>query len=172
MKQKAVFLDRDGVINVDNVFIHKIKDFEFIDGVFNALQKLQQQYMLFIVTNQSGIGRGMYTEDDYQKVNTYMLEQFRNHDIKIQKVYHCPHSPDDGCDCRKPKAKFIEEAVREFDLDPSKSWMIGDKLADIQAGQNAGTNTLLIESRYLQDVNTKKYKNLAEAADFILNQTN
>jgi len=138
-KTKAVFLDRDGVINIDKSYVYKIEDFEFTEGIFEVLKTLQDRgYKLFIVTNQSGIGRGYYSEDDFQKLMEYVLKEFEKRDIHIQKVYHCPHYPKNICDCRKPKPGMLLKAKEEFDIDMQNSWMIGDKKSDVEVGKNAG----------------------------------
>jgi len=145
---KAIFLDRDGIINVDYSYVYKKEDLEFCDGVFETLQHFASLgYALFIVTNQSGIGRGYYTEEDFEKLTSWMLDEFICKNIKITKVYHCPHSPDENCKCRKPKTGMFEQARKEFDIDIKNSWMIGDKPSDIQAGKNAGIpNTIFVNS--------------------------
>ena len=145
---KAIFLDRDGIINMDHSYVYKIDNFEFCEGIFEALQHfLSLDYQLFIVTNQSGIGRGYYTKDDFEKLTSWMLKEFTLEGIKITKVYHCPHSPDEGCECRKPAIAMLERARKEFDVDMKNSWMIGDKESDIQAGFNANIpNTIFVNS--------------------------
>lgn len=150
MNKKAIFLDRDGVINEDFGYVSKIKDFHFIDGVFDALRGfLELGYELFIVTNQSGIGRGYYTLEDFEKLNNYMLEIFKKEGIEIKKVYFCPHSPEDNCDCRKPHPGMILKALDEFQINPKLSVMIGDKASDIEAGENAKiAKTYLISQNF------------------------
>jgi D-glycero-D-manno-heptose 1,7-bisphosphate phosphatase len=145
---KAIFLDRDGIINKDYSYVYKSENFEFCDGIFEALQYLLSlDYLLFIVTNQSGIGRGYYSKDDFEKLTYWMLNEFKKKSVKITKVYHCPHSPKDNCNCRKPKTQLFEQAQKEFDIDMKNSWMIGDKLSDIEAGKKAGiTNTIFVNS--------------------------
>lgn len=145
MTNKAVFLDRDGVINVDHGYVYRKEDFEFVDGIFELCRYFQEQgYLLIVVTNQSGIARGMYTEDQFQELTDWMVRQFQEQGIEIAKVYHCPHHPEFGatetrdCECRKPKSGMIREAITEFDLDPRVSLLIGDKDSDIIAGQHAG----------------------------------
>jgi len=143
---KAIFLDRDGIINKDHSYIYKKEDFEFCDGIFETLGHfISLGYTLFIVTNQSGIGRGYYSEEDFEKLTTWMLEVLMHNNIKISKVYHCPHSPDENCICRKPKIGMFKKAQEEFEIDMKNSWMIGDKPSDIQAGQNANIgNTIFV----------------------------
>ncbi len=147
-KSKALFLDRDGVINIDNGYTYKIEEFKFYNGIFNLLKHAQKLgYKLFIVTNQSGIARGYYSENDFQRLTLWMLNEFEKNGIKIEKVYYCPHLPEDNCECRKPKPKMIEDAIDEFDIDPKSSWLVGDKLSDIKAAKNADVkNTILISS--------------------------
>lgn len=135
---KALFLDRDGVINLDNGYVSKIKDFVFIDGVFEALRGfLELGFTLFVVTNQSGIGRGYYTLEDFLHLNEFMLNELKKEQISVKKVYFCPHAPEVGCLCRKPNTKMIEDARLEFDIDLANSIMIGDKDSDIEAAKNA-----------------------------------
>jgi D-glycero-D-manno-heptose 1,7-bisphosphate phosphatase len=138
-KQKAIFLDRDGVINIDHGYVHKIEEFEFCDGIFETLLRLQNRgYLLIVVTNQSGIARGYYSEEAYRTITTYMVEKFLEKGIKISAVFHCPHSPDEGCKCRKPQAGMFKAAQKQFKLDMKHSWMIGDKESDMLAAKKAG----------------------------------
>lgn len=151
---KAVFLDRDGVINVDKGYVHKIEDFEFYPNVFEALKKLQDNgFKLFIVTNQSGIAVGYYTEEDFLKLTDYMLKEFEKHGIKIEKVYYCPHHENGTvekysikCDCRKPESGMIRQAIKEFGVDTSKSFLIGDKENDILAAHKEGIKAALVKT--------------------------
>ncbi len=148
MTIKTIFLDRDGVINKEINYLHKIEDFEFINGVFEACQYLESlNYKIIITTNQSGISRGYYTEIDFQKVTNWMLGQFNINNIEILDVIHCPHLPSDFCDCRKPKPGMLLTAMTKHNIDMKNSWMIGDKENDIQAANNAGIiNTIIVKS--------------------------
>lgn len=145
---KTIFLDRDGIINVDYSYVYKKENFEFCEGIFETLQYfLSLDYQLFIVTNQSGIGRGYYTKEDFERLTSWMLQKLTCRGIKITKVYHCAHSPEENCKCRKPQIGMFEKAKDEFDIDMKNSWMIGDKLSDIQAGINANIpNTIFVNS--------------------------
>jgi D-glycero-D-manno-heptose 1,7-bisphosphate phosphatase len=160
MSKKIVFLDRDGVINKEVGYLHKIEDFEFINGVFDACVYFQSLgYQLIIVTNQSGIGRGYYNENDFRIVNNWMLEQFKNQGINILDVFFCPHSPESTCDCRKPKPGMFNQANEKYNIDMKKSWMIGDKEADIQAANAADIeNTILVKSGHEIDEESSKAK--------------
>ncbi|HIQ28624.1 MAG TPA: D-glycero-beta-D-manno-heptose 1,7-bisphosphate 7-phosphatase [Sulfurovum sp.] len=144
---KALFLDRDGVINKEKNYLYKIKDFEFIDGVFEACQNFQKLgYLIIIITNQAGIARGKYSENDFNILTQWMSKEFEKKDIIISKVYHCPHHPDFNgeCECRKPKPKMILDAKNDFNIDLTQSILVGDKNSDIEAGITAG-----IENNYL-----------------------
>ena len=144
--QPAVFLDRDGVINQECEYVHRIDDFHFIDGVFDACRKMSKAgFSLIVITNQAGIARGYYTEDDFNQLTKWMLEKFSQHGIEIDDVYYCPHHPIHGvgsyrrvCDCRKPGPEMILRAAREHSLDLSQSILVGDKASDIDAGKAAG----------------------------------
>jgi D-glycero-D-manno-heptose 1,7-bisphosphate phosphatase len=153
MPVKTVFLDRDGVINKEVGYLHKIQDFEFIDGVFEACLYFQSlNYQIIVVTNQSGIGRGYYDEDDFHIINNWMLGQFKNKGIEILDVFFCPHDPESNCDCRKPKPGMLNQANEKHNIDMEKSWMIGDKEADVAAANSAGIkNTILVKSGHTID---------------------
>lgn len=152
---KALFLDRDGVINIEKNYLYKIEDFEFIDGVFDTCRYFQERgYLLIIITNQAGIARGIYSEEDLKKLTEWMIEKFSNVDILISKTYYCPHHPDfmDTCQCRKPNPGMILQAQKDFNLDLSKSILVGDKESDIQAGINSGINqNILVRSGHSVD---------------------
>ena len=139
MKTRAIFLDRDGIINVDHGYVSKIEDFEFNKGIFELLLSLQSQgFLLIVVTNQSGIGRGYYTQEDYMTLTSHMVESLMKEGVKIDAVFHCPHTPEDRCKCRKPQTGMLRAAKKQFDIDMQNSWMIGDKESDVEAGKKAG----------------------------------
>jgi D-glycero-D-manno-heptose 1,7-bisphosphate phosphatase len=151
LKNKALFLDRDGTINVEKHYVYKLQDFEFRDGIFELVQDFcSRGYLVFVITNQAGIARGFYTEDDFNLLNNWMVDQFKQKGIEITKVYFCPHHPDitGDCACRKPNPGMLMTAKSEYNLDLASSILIGDKESDIQAGLNAhvGTNYLIKES--------------------------
>lgn len=136
---KAAFLDRDGVINRDHGYIGRPQDFELIEGVPEALRMLDDRgYALVVVTNQSGIGRGYYGEEDYRLVTARMRELLAEHGITLAAVLHCPHAPDSGCDCRKPKPGMLLAGAAQIGATPSASVLFGDKPSDIAAGREAG----------------------------------
>ena len=153
MAIKTIFLDRDGVINKEINYLHKIDDFEFIDGIFDACLHFQSLgYKIIIITNQSGISRGYYTLSDYQKVTQWMVDQFKYKRINILDIFHCPHGPDSTCDCRKPKPGMFLQAQVKHNIDMEKSWMIGDKEADVIAAKAAGIEkTIFVRSGHKID---------------------
>ena len=157
--KKALFLDRDGVINIEKNYLYKITDFEFIKGVFSSCKYFQDKgYLLIIITNQAGIARGKYTENDFACLNEWMLKQFSNQGVMISKVYYCPHHPEytGVCSCRKPSPGMILQAQKEFNLDLSKSILVGDKEGDIQAGLNSQVehNILVRSGHPINEANT------------------
>lgn len=145
---KTVFLDRDGVINRNppNMgYVQKWIDFSFVPSARSAIQQLTQSgYRIFVVTNQSGIGRGLYSEEDLRDIHSRMTAQIAEAGGKIDAVYYCPHHPDAGCECRKPKPGMLKRAAQEHNIDLSSAYFIGDVLTDIQAGKRAGTTTFLV----------------------------
>ena len=141
VQNKALFIGRDGTINIEKHYVYKKEDFVFMPGIFDLLKHFTDNgYLIFIITNQSGIARGFYSEEDYNRLTSWMLNEFELKGIKITKVYHCPHHPDitGPCNCRKPKPGMILQAIKEFNINPSVSVLIGDKKSDILAGENAG----------------------------------
>jgi len=165
MTIKTIFLDRDGVINIEKDYLHRIEDFEFIDGVFDACQYFQNlKYKIIIVTNQSGISRKLYTESDYQTITLWMRDEFKKNDINILDVFHCPHSPKDNCNCRKPKAGMFFSAIKKYNIEIERSWMIGDSERDIKAANSAGiTNTILVRSGHKIDDSKSNAKFILES---------
>ena len=138
---KALFLDRDGVINLDHGYVGKIEDFQFIDGILECIRHMQSKgFQPIIVTNQSGIGRGYYTQKDFEMLTDFMIKSMRDSGIAIDRshIFFCPHVPDAGCDCRKPKPGLFLQAKGRFGIDMAHSIMIGDKPSDIEAAKAAG----------------------------------
>lgn len=146
MSHRAAFIDRDGVLNEERAFVHRIEDFSFLPGAVAALRALQDAgYLLVVITNQSGIARGLYTEADYLALTAHMRERLQAAGVRLDAVEYCPHLPDApveryrlDCDCRKPKPGMLIKAIRALDIDPKTSFIVGDRLSDMDAGRAAG----------------------------------
>lgn len=169
---RALFLDRDGVLNIDHGYIGSADRFDVISGVFYALTQAQAlDFRLIVVTNQSGIARNYFTRAEYLAVERYMLDIFAAKGIFFTGIYHCPHHPQGersdlaiACDCRKPAPGMILQACADHRLDPARSVLIGDKLSDIQAGRNAGVgHSFLIDSSDADG--TSRFASLAAIID-------
>ncbi len=143
-KIKAIILDRDGTLIEDKDYAYKIEDFELLPGVIEGLKILQKNFLLFIVTNQSGIGRGYYTDREFHKFNDHLIEILKENKIRIERTFYCPHIKEDNCECKKPKIKYIREIVDGWNIDIEQSWMIGDHPSDIQFGINGGCRTVFL----------------------------
>jgi len=150
---RALFLDRDGIINVDHGYVYKIEEFEFAEGIFDLLQLFSKQgYLLFIVTNQSGIGRGYYSQKAFDVLTKWMVKTLHAHDIDIKEVQYCPHTPEENCHCRKPETGMIDTILKQYVIDIEGSWMIGDKQSDIDLARNARIgSSIAIGDRQFQD---------------------
>lgn len=149
--KKVMFLDRDGVINKKAPKAEYVKswtEFEFLPGAIEAMTLLaQNNYKIFVISNQAGIARGAMTEQDLNKIHGNMEKELEKYNVKIEKIYYCSHGWDDGCECRKPKPGMLFQAAREYDLDLSKSTFIGDDERDLQAGNAAGCKTIFVDSK-------------------------
>lgn len=155
LKNKAVFLDRDGVINIDNGYIYEIGNFKFVDKIFKVLNYFKEDYLLFIITNQSGIARGYYSKNDVKILHKWLINELVKKDIHIKEIFYCPHHPkfDFECNCRKPKPGMIINAKNKYNLDLDNSILIGDKFSDIESGKNAGISNLIkVETNDLSNV--------------------
>src|SRR6266850_2579023 len=142
---RAVFLDRDGTIMEDSNYVGDIERVVLIPSAPAALKRLREAgYKLFVVTNQSGVGRGYFTREAVEAIHAHLDEYFGRTGVRFDRYYVCPHHPEDNCDCRKPKPKFLLDAAREYGLDLARSFMVGDRPTDIQAGVSAGTKTILV----------------------------
>ncbi|MCG3188356.1 MAG: D-glycero-beta-D-manno-heptose-1,7-bisphosphate 7-phosphatase [Burkholderiaceae bacterium] len=180
--RRAVFLDRDGVITVDRGYTHRVEDFELVPGSAQALALLQRAgWRLVVVTNQSGIARGLYTSEDYERFTAHMRAALASEGVRFDAVLHCPHLPDatvasyrQACDCRKPAPGMLLRAAREWSIDLPASAMIGDRLSDVQAGRSAGVGRCLLvrSGQPLRDGDEQQadaaYADLAECAQALV----
>ena len=169
---KAVFLDRDGTININQPeYTHKISQFKFAPGAISGLQKLSKtDYKIIIVTNQSGIGKGYFKEKDLEKLHKWMLEELEKKGVRIDKIYYCPHHPNDNCLCRKPGIAMLLKAVKDFNINLSKSWVIGDDEKDIIMGREANVKTIKIGNKMPKEIKLEPnyyVKNILEAIKII-----
>src|SRR3989304_3687982 len=144
---KAVFLDRDGVINMERGdYTCRLEDFKFVPGIFENLKKLQEAgFLLIVVSNQGGIAKNRFTQKDVETLHDYMVKSFKKHNINLAEVYYCPHHPSTGnCICRKPDSLMLEKAMARFAINPAKACFIGDRDRDMEAGKKAGLKTIKI----------------------------
>jgi len=148
MKNKAIFLDRDGVIisNKDHYYIWKSEQLVIVDGVFENLQRLiMKGFLLFIVSNQGGISRGLYSKSDIEKLHEELIQTFRKNNIEISEIVFCPHHPEiEKCMCRKPGSLMIDKLVAKYKLSREESFLIGDSESDMEAAKKAGIQGIRI----------------------------
>ena len=176
-KTTALFLDRDGTINEEVLYLHKPEDFKILPGVLKGVKKFQNMgYRIIIITNQPGIGMGYFPETDFYAVNREMLRQFSKEGILVDKIYFCPHSKSQKCECRKPEQGLIKRAVKELNVDLSKSIIIGDKTSDTETGRRAGMTTFIVNTGFKGEDGEYKVKpdfrvnSIEEAAEIVLKE--
>ena len=169
---KVAFLDRDGVINIDTGYVYRINDFKYTYKCKEALRNITDNgYKIIIITNQSGIGRGYFSETEYKKLTSYYLNDFKNNGIDILDIFYCPHHVEANvkkfrkdCNFRKPKPGMIKKAIKRYSIDINNSFLVGDKLSDIEAGMSAGINNLFLIENDNESTETRstlcKFKNL------------
>ena len=170
---KGAFLDRDGVINEDNYYVYEKRNFIFKNGIFDLLRNLtKNNFLIFIITNQSGIARGYFTEAQYNKITKYYKSILMSEGIKIKAIYHCPHHPDfskvpfDNCDCRKPKPGLFLKAKEKYNINMKESIAIGDSLRDLQAAYYASIKKriLLSTDNISSEFITHRFANIKECS--------
>jgi len=174
-RNKAVFLDRDGTISRDVPYCSRPEDFELLPMVAEAIKLLNDHGLkVIVVTNQSGVGRGYFTEDMLAQIHQKMVDELAKTGAFVDAIYYCPHHPDENCECRKPKPKMILQAARDLDINIRRSYFVGDSDLDIEAGKRAGCRTVLVKTsngnasileQHLPDV---VVVNLFEAATWII----
>jgi len=182
----AVFLDRDGTINVEKDYLYRIEDFEFIEDAQEAIKKLNESgYLVVVVTNQSGVARGYYSCRDVELLHEHIQSCLQSKNARIDKFYYCPHHPQKGvgpfkmdCDCRKGKPGMLLQAANDLQIDLGRSFVVGDKSADIEAARAAGCTPVLVRTGYgettlqaMQGADVKVCLSICEAADFICSKS-
>jgi D-glycero-D-manno-heptose 1,7-bisphosphate phosphatase len=177
-KHPAIFLDRDGTLIDDVGFIKHKSEVIFYSFTFEALSMLQEHFLLFIITNQSGIAKGITTEKEVSEVNNYILKKLKEQDIVIYDTFCCPHKTEDNCDCKKPKTYFINKAQQLYNIDMSRSYIIGDHPTDVQCGLNAGITPIYILSghgqKHIDEISRETVisNNILEASKYIILKIN
>jgi len=175
---KTVFIDRDGVIVEENNY-NKIEQLKLIEGSAKAIKLLNKNnFLTIIITNQAGVAKNYFTENDVIIFNNKLKEKLKEHNnCHIDAIYYCPHHPNSNCECRKPKSGMLYTAKGKFDIDFTESFMIGDKITDIEAGDNVGCKTIMVMTGYgKENVNIKTNKsyhvaeNLYDAVKFIIKE--
>lgn len=175
---KAIFLDRDGTIIEDKNYLSNIDDINFLEGTFEGLKKLQKEYLLIIVTNQSGVAKGYFNEKKVIEINKEIESQLYTNGVKILETLYCPHHKNGiikeysiNCECRKPKTGLIEKVVKKYNIDLSNSYVIGDKDSDIQLGKNCKCKSILIRNNNYKNTIKPDFvsNNILEAANYIFN---
>lgn len=177
MSRRALFLDRDGVVNEERDYVHRAEDVHFTEGVFDVCRAFQGAgYLIVFITNQSGIGRGYYTEEDFQRLNEWMKGEFAGRGVTVDGIYFCPHHPEEGvgryrtyCQCRKPAPGMLLEASDDLDIDLEGSVLVGDKESDIEAGLRAGVgrNYLFRTNSQAEGEKTRATKTLESLGDLL-----
>lgn len=174
MKHPAIFLDRDGTIIEDLGYLQNSQDVNFFPETFPTLFRLQERFLLFIISNQSGISLGKTTASEVQQVNDYVVETLKSKGILITQVFCCPHASEDNCICRKPKPYFIHQAAELYNLNLNDSYIIGDHPSDVECGLNAGLEPIYVLTghgeKHKNELNSECIicKNISEASKYIL----
>lgn len=176
MKKHAVFLDRDGTVCEEVNYLSRAEDLRLFSVAGKAIELLNENnFVVILITNQSGIARKFFDENDLSKIHEKLESELAKSGAKLDAIYYCPHNSADECACRKPKTGLIKQALNDFEIDLENSWMIGDKATDIETGFNAGTKTALVLTGYGQkEIDNLKKKpdliaeNLLEAAQFVV----
>ncbi|AYD41396.1 D-glycero-beta-D-manno-heptose 1,7-bisphosphate 7-phosphatase [Clostridium fermenticellae] len=183
---KAVFLDRDGTINVEKNYLYKIKDFEFINGAPEAIKILNDnKYKVIVITNQAGVARGYYTENDIKILHSYIQSQLRKYNAHIDAFYYCPHHPTAGigeyridCECRKPKNGLFKKAIKDFNIDVHESFALGDKVSDLKPALELGIKSILLktgygirEKNYIHNFDVLLKEDILDAVNYICEKT-
>jgi D-glycero-D-manno-heptose 1,7-bisphosphate phosphatase len=163
----AIFLDRDGAINEDVGYFCSPDRLKFIPGAIEALRMLQNDFLLFIITNQSGIGKGVFSEEEFSQFNDYFKTLLKNEGIGIEHIYYCPHTKEENCICHKPKPYFLKRAEKDYDIDLKNSYVIGDHPHDMEMAHQVGANSVYLLTGH--GIKHKEELELSFGLDFIAN---
>lgn len=179
--KKAVFLDRDGTLIKDRGYLKHIHQVEFYSYTFTSLKIIQKEYLLFIITNQSGIAKGLTTHTEVEKINRFIANKLRQAGIRIHGIFYCPHDKEDRCRCRKPNTKFIEDISRKYPIDLNRSFVIGDHVSDVEMALRVGAKGIYVLTghgkKHLDEVKKISHpdilicKNLAYATQRLFGKT-
>jgi D-glycero-D-manno-heptose 1,7-bisphosphate phosphatase len=146
---KAIFLDRDGVVNIERgEYTWKVEDFELTVGLVGFIKVVKQKgFLVIIISNQGGVGKGLCSIDDVEKAHQYLREELAKENLQLTDIYYCPHHPKTGkCLCRKPESVMLEKAIAQYQIDVQKSFFIGDRDRDVESGEKVGIKTILVKS--------------------------
>ncbi|GIW05581.1 MAG: D,D-heptose 1,7-bisphosphate phosphatase [Dehalococcoidia bacterium] len=147
--RRALFLDRDGTLNVEVHYLNRPEDLVLIDGAAEAIAEARRRgWAAVVITNQAGVGRGYFTAETLERIHARLTDELARHHVTLDGIYACIHHPDAGCSCRKPEPGMILSAAADLDIDPRQSWMIGDRASDLEAGRRAGCRTALVLTGY------------------------
>jgi len=183
MGKKAVFLDRDGTLAPDVPYCSRPEDFNLFEDVPRGIKKLNDNgFIVIVITNQSGIARGYFTEEKLSKIHDKLKRELNEVGAYVDGIYYCPHHPDDGCNCRKPSIGLFEKAIKDYDIDVKSSYLIGDRMLDIEAGYRIGCKNILVpennhKEKVMKELERSKIKpdkickNFDEAVYWILNDS-
>lgn len=175
---KAIFLDRDGTLIEEKNYLSQISDIKILNGTIEGLKLLQKEFLLIIITNQSGVARGYFDENKVKEINNYLENKLLSNGVKITETFYCPHYKNGtikkysiDCNCRKPKIGMIQKAIEKYNIDLSKSYVIGDKDSDIKLAKNCGCKSILIKNNNYENMEQADYivDNILEIVPNILN---
>jgi len=161
---KAVFVDRDDTINRDVHYCSRPEDFELLLTVGTGIRLLNREgFKVVVITNQSGIARGYFTEEMLERIHQKMVDELAKYGAQVDAIFYCPHHPDEGCECRKPKPKLTYQAIKQLHIDPRQSFIIGDRLMDVELARTIGCKSVMIPS----ELGKEELKNSSVFPDYI-----
>ena len=168
VKNRAIFIDRDGTINLDVRYLNDPNRLQIHPGVARGIRMLSDRgFKVVVITNQSGIARGYFTRETLYRIHERMMSELAGAGARIDAIYYCPHRPEENCDCRKPRTGMFNKAIRELNIDPCISYTVGDRILDIQAGKSVGCVTVLVPEKGREDEAQRELQNSSIAPDHI-----